>query len=84
MNENQKPLNVRQAAEFLGLKPSYIYNLVFYGKLAAYRPGGKMLLFKVADLEKYAYRNKVGGRSEQADSILNATQKRKSPRRARA
>ena len=77
MNETQKPLNVQQAAEFLDLKPSYIYNLVFYGKLTAYRPGGKKLLFKVSDLESYAYGNKIGGHSERAETILNAAQKRK-------
>jgi excisionase family DNA binding protein len=84
MNETQKPLNVEQAAEFLNLKPSYIYNLVFYGKLTAYKPSGKKLLFKVSDLEKYAYGNKVGGHSERADSILNAKQRRKPRRKARA
>ena len=85
MNETQKPLNVEQAAEFLNLKPSYIYNLVFYGKLTAYRPGGKRLLFKVSDLEKYAYKNVVGGgHSGRADTILNTAQKRKPRRRARA
>jgi excisionase family DNA binding protein len=80
MNEPQRPLNVQRAAEFLGLKPSYIYNLVFYGKLTAYRPGGKKLLFKISDLEAYAFRNKVGGRSDRADAILNAAQTKK-PRR---
>ena len=84
MNEPQKPLNVEQAAEFLGLKPSYIYNLVFFGKLTAYRPGGKRLLFKVSDLERYAYGNKVGGHSERANTILNTAQKRKPRRKARA
>ena len=84
MNETQKPLTVDQAADFLNLKPSYIYNLVFYGKLTAYKPGGKKLLFKVSDLEKYAYGNKVGGRSDRADSILNATQKRKPRRKVKA
>ena len=84
MNETQKPLNVEEAAAFLNLKPSYIYNLVFYGKLTAYRPGGKMLLFKVSDLEKYAYGNKIGGHSDRADSILNAAQKKKPRRKARA
>jgi excisionase family DNA binding protein len=77
MNEITKPLNVQQAAEFLGLKPSYVYNLVFYGKLAAYKPGGKKLLFKTSDLEKYAYGNKVGGHSERAGTILNAAQRKK-------
>jgi len=80
MNEVQKPLDVIEAAAFLGLKPSYIYNLVFFGKLTAYKPGGKKLLFKISDLEKYAYGNKVGGRSERADAILNAAQTKK-PRR---
>jgi excisionase family DNA binding protein len=84
MNETQKPLNVQQAAEFLNLKPSYIYNLVFYGKLAAYKPSGKKLLFKISDLEKYAYGNKVGGHSDRADSILNAAQKRKQRKKVKA
>jgi excisionase family DNA binding protein len=84
MNERENPLNVQQAAAFLGLKPSYVYNLVFYGKLTAYKPGGKKLLFKISDLEKYAYTNKVGGRSERADSILNATQRRNSRKKVRA
>jgi excisionase family DNA binding protein len=84
MSEVQKPLNVEEAAAFLGLKPSYVRNLVFYGKLTAYRPGGKMLLFKVSDLEAYAYGNKIGNHSERADSILNATQKRKPHKKARA
>jgi excisionase family DNA binding protein len=84
MSEMQKPLNVQQAAEFLNLKPSYIYNLVFYGKLTAYKPSGKRLLFKVSDLEKYAYGIKISGRSERATAILNTAQKRKPRRRARA
>jgi excisionase family DNA binding protein len=84
MNETQKPLNVEQAAEFLNLKPSYVYNLVFYGKLTAYKPSGKKLLFKVSDLEKYAYGNKGGGHSDRADSILNTAQKRKPRKKVKA
>ena len=78
MNETSRPLNVEQAAEFLNLKPSYIYNLVFFGKLTAYKPNGKRLLFKISDLEKFAYGNKVGGHSERAEEILNASKKKKS------
>jgi excisionase family DNA binding protein len=84
MSEIQKPLNVQQAAEFLNLKPSYIYNLVFYGKLMAYKPNGKRLFFKVSDLEKYAYSNGVGNRSDRANGILNAAQKRKPRKKAKA
>jgi excisionase family DNA binding protein len=84
MNETQKPLNVQEAAEFLGLKVSYVYNLVFDRKLAAYKPGGKKLLFKISDLEKYAYSNRIGGHAEKADSILNAAQRRKPRKKAKA
>ena len=77
MNETQKPLSVRQAAEFLNLKPSYVYNLVHFGKLSAFKPSGKILLFKLSDLDKFAYGNPVGDHSERAESILNAAQKRK-------
>jgi excisionase family DNA binding protein len=69
----QKPLNVQEAAAFLGFKPSYIYNLVHFGRLTAYKPGGKILLFKQSDLEKFAFRNKKSADfelSEQADTIL--------------
>jgi excisionase family DNA binding protein len=84
MSETQKPLNVQSAADYLNLKPSYVYNLVCLGKLAAYKPGGKKLLFKISDLEAYAFRNKVGNRLGRADSILNATQRRKPRRKAKA
>jgi excisionase family DNA binding protein len=74
MNETQKPLNVQEAAAFLGLKPSYVYNLVHYGKLTAYKPGGKILFFKQEDLERFAFRNKKAADFEleaQAESILH-------------
>jgi len=74
MNETQKPLSVQEAAAFLGLKPSYIYNLVFYGKLTAYRPCGKLLVFKQSDLEAYAFRNRKSADFElsgKADRVLN-------------
>jgi len=72
MNETQKPLNVEQAAAFLGLKPSYIYNLVHFRKLPAYKPGGKILLFKQSELEAYAFRNK-----KSADFKLNTAEEAK-------
>ena len=84
MNEIQKPLDVKLAADFLGLKVSYVYNLVFDKKLTAYKPGGKKLVFKISDLEKYLYRNQVGNNSDRASAILNAAQKPKPRRKAKA
>jgi len=71
--EITKPLNVEEAALYLHIKPAYLYNLVHRRKITAYKPGGKMLLFKIQDLEKYAFRNQKGSSlelSEQADAIL--------------
>jgi excisionase family DNA binding protein len=68
-----RPLNLQQAAEFLGFKPSYVYNLVHYKKLTAYKPGGKVLYFKQEDLEKFIFRGKQTADfelAEQANKIL--------------
>jgi excisionase family DNA binding protein len=68
-----KPLSLKEAAAFLKLKPSYIYQLVHYRRLTAYKPGGKLLIFKKEDLECYAFRNKKASSFEllkQADNIL--------------
>ena len=70
MNENQKLLTVKEAALYLRLKPSYIYQLVYFGKIQAFQPGGKLLLFKQSDLEAYAFSNAKGGRAQRAESIL--------------
>jgi excisionase family DNA binding protein len=78
MNEREKPLNVKQAAAFLGLKPSCIYNLVCHRKLAAYKPGGKILFFKQSDLEAYVFRNRQAADFELAEpsnAILNGEAK---------
>jgi excisionase family DNA binding protein len=72
----QKPLNLKEAAAFLGFKPSYIYNLVHFGRLTAYKPTGKVLFFKQEDLERFAFRNKKAADFEltgQADRLLNGT-----------
>jgi excisionase family DNA binding protein len=69
-----KPMTADMAAAFLGFKKGYLYKLVAANKIAYYRPGGKILLFKQADLEKYAYRNRVASRyevREKAETILN-------------
>jgi len=83
MNETENPLSVNEAAAFLKLKVSTVYNLVFFGKLTAYKPGGKRLIFKLSDLERYAFSHSVGSRAARAEAVLAAAQKRK-PRKKMA
>ena len=80
----QKPLNLEDAAAFLSLKPATVYNLVHFGKLPAYKPGGKRLLFKISDLERYAFGNVKGDHQNRADAILNKAQGRKPRKRVKA
>jgi excisionase family DNA binding protein len=70
----QKPLNVQEAAAFLGLKPSYVYNLCHFGKLPHFKPGGKKIVFKQSDLENYLFRNRKAADfelNEQAERLIN-------------
>ena len=83
MSEIVKPLDVKQAAEFLNLSVHTIYGLVFRKKLPAFKPSGKRLYFKLSDLEAFAFGNPVGNVSHTADAILNKSQKPKPRRKAK-
>jgi excisionase family DNA binding protein len=72
MDERQ-PLSLKEAAAYLGLKPKYCYKLVFLGKLAYYKPQGKLYFLK-EDLDAYIRRNRRAADYElrdRADAILN-------------
>lgn len=62
---NQRPLNIDEAAEFLGLSKSHLYKLTSSGKLPHYKPGGKTLYFLQSDLLDYI----KSGRVKTADEI---------------
>ncbi len=49
-------ISAKQAAFLLGYKVSYIYNLVYKGKLKAYKNGntkGGSLRFRMSDIDKF-------------------------------
>ncbi|MDR0447267.1 MAG: helix-turn-helix domain-containing protein [Treponema sp.] len=73
-NTVERPLNLQEASRYLGFRPAYIYNLIHYGKLPAYKPSGKHLRFKLSDLEAFVYRNRRSADyelAEKADTVLN-------------
>lgn len=63
-------LSAEEAADYLKLKPRSLYKYVKAGKIPAYKPGGRKLLFKLSDLNTYAFRNKIGNKHEIANEIL--------------
>lgn len=59
--ESNRLLNSKQAAEYLGYKQSYIYNLVYGGVLKPYKCGKKAkgsLRFLKSDLDNFLGRPK--------------------------
>jgi len=52
-------LDIGQAADYLKLKPSYLYKLTHYGKIAHYKPGGKKIYFNISDLNQWLFSCRV-------------------------
>ena len=50
-------LSAEEAAEFLGLKPSYLYKLTKNKKIKFFKPQGKLIYFRKEDLEAFLLRN---------------------------
>jgi len=58
-HQNLEPLDLIQAAEYLNLKPSYIYSLIHQQKIPHYKPGGKKVYFIKAELNKWITESKI-------------------------
>jgi excisionase family DNA binding protein len=51
-----KPLTVVEAAKHLQISQSYLYKLSSKGQIKTYKPSGKLLFFRVEDLNAWAFR----------------------------
>ena len=50
-------LSTDEAAEFLGIKPSYLYKLTSNKEIRFFKPQGKLNYFRKDDLETFLLRN---------------------------
>jgi excisionase family DNA binding protein len=64
----QRPLTVDDAAQFTGLKKSYIYKLCHHGKIPHYKPNGGKVFFKQEELESFIFRGKQSADYEARDA----------------
>ena len=67
-----RPLDIKQAAAFLGLSQSYLYRLTSKRRIPHYKSrGGKRVYFDPEDLQAWAYGRKVeaDGLSDSAKEI---------------
>ena len=58
-DQNVEILDLRQAAELLKLKPSYMYSLIHQNKIPHYKPNGKRVYFVKSELIKWIMGSKV-------------------------
>lgn len=56
---NKTTLNFKEATDFLGLSPSYLYKLTSCQEIPHYKPKGKLVYFDRIELENWLKRNKV-------------------------
>ena len=58
--------NTNEAAEYLGVSRSWLLKLTSSRRIAYCKPGGKLLVFQLADLNAYLERNRVATAEELA------------------
>ena len=56
--ENSYPINCADAAAYLHLSKTYLYRLVYLGKIACHKPSGGKLFFKKEDLDAFCFQNR--------------------------
>jgi excisionase family DNA binding protein len=73
MENTERPLNITEAADFVGLKPSYLYKLIHLKKIPHYKPTGGRVFFKREELERFVFRGRAAADyelQEKADRLL--------------
>lgn len=62
---HKEVLTTAEAAEFLGLKKSYLYKLMIRRQIPYYKPTGKHCYFKHEDLMQWMLSNRVSTINEE-------------------
>ena len=64
LQQDEKPLTLPEAAEYLGVSKSHLYKLTFSKKITHFKPAGKKIYFTKVDLNKYLFRNRQASELE--------------------
>ena len=65
IQQDEKPLNFKQACEYLSVSASHLYKLTHTRRIPYSKPNGKMIYFLKSDLRKWLLQN----RQSTADEI---------------
>ena len=66
-----KPLGLAEAAEYLGISKSHLYQKTSKREIIHYKPEGKKIYFRREDLDAYLLRNRRETREETEMEIAN-------------
>lgn len=58
VKNNEKPLTIAEAAEYLGLSTSYLYKLTAKNLIPHHKPTGKVIFFSKYELDEWIFRTK--------------------------
>ncbi len=58
----ERLLTVEEVAEYLGLKPKTVYNLVAQGIIPCYRVSNRMIRFRIGKIDKWLEKYEIKGR----------------------
>lgn len=70
-----KYLTAKQAAEFIGVRISYLYKLTCAKKIPFYNPSGRKLLFNISELDAWVKSARVSTNEEIERRIHNELMK---------
>lgn len=76
-------LTFSEAAEYTGMSKSYLYKLTSTGKIAHYKPSGKLIYFNREELEAWIFSNRITPMSEIDQQATDYTVAGKAPRMGR-
>jgi excisionase family DNA binding protein len=60
---NDRKMNFKEACEYLGFAPSYLYKLTYRKVVPHYKPSGKVLFFSKNELDEWIF-SKSNGKNE--------------------
>jgi excisionase family DNA binding protein len=59
LNQGDRPLAFKEAAQYINCSPSYLYKLTHRRLIPCFKPLGKKLFFKRQDLAQFLLRNPI-------------------------
>lgn len=72
-SKNDKFFDIDEAAQYLGLKKSSVYNLVYKNKIPFYKPSGKKLYFLKSELDQWITGSRIQTIEEFSEAFENSS-----------